>query len=64
MTAGVMKNNADGVFPKDFIPAGRAGDIKDLAGAILFLASRAGAYVNGNMLLMDGGRINILPATY
>jgi NAD(P)-dependent dehydrogenase (short-subunit alcohol dehydrogenase family) len=35
-----------------------------LAGAILFLASRAGAYVNGNMLLMDGGRINILPATY
>jgi NAD(P)-dependent dehydrogenase (short-subunit alcohol dehydrogenase family) len=51
-------------WPKDFIPEQRAGDTKDMAGAILFLTSRAGAYINGNVLLTDGGRLSILPATY
>ncbi|KAF1831421.1 NAD(P)-binding protein [Decorospora gaudefroyi] len=60
----------DGIFevkdkwPRDFIPLQRAGDVKDMAGAILFLTSRAGAYINGNVLLTDGGRLGILPATY
>ncbi|KAH7092360.1 hypothetical protein FB567DRAFT_557859 [Paraphoma chrysanthemicola] len=51
-------------FPRDFIPAERAGDVRDMAGAILFLASRAGGYINGNVLLTDGGRLSIQPATY
>jgi NAD(P)-dependent dehydrogenase (short-subunit alcohol dehydrogenase family) len=51
-------------FPRDFIPAERAGTVKDMAGAILFLASRAGGYINGNVLLTDGGRLSIQPATY
>ncbi|KAH7325810.1 hypothetical protein B0I35DRAFT_421243 [Stachybotrys elegans] len=41
----------------DKVPAKRAGNEGDIAGAILYLVSRAGAYVNGVSLCMDGGRI-------
>jgi 2-dehydro-3-deoxy-D-gluconate 5-dehydrogenase len=37
------------------IPAGRWGKPEDLAGAVVFLASRASDYVNGHVLLVDGG---------
>jgi len=37
------------------IPAGRWGEPEDLAGAIVFLASRAADYVNGHVLVVDGG---------
>lgn len=37
------------------IPAGRWGNPEDLAGAAVFLASKASDYVNGHVLLVDGG---------
>lgn len=37
------------------IPAGRWGDPTDLAGAAVFLASPASDYVNGEVLVVDGG---------
>jgi 2-deoxy-D-gluconate 3-dehydrogenase len=37
------------------IPAGRWGEPNDLAGAIVFLSSRASDYVNGHVLVVDGG---------
>ncbi|GAA1028826.1 2-dehydro-3-deoxy-D-gluconate 5-dehydrogenase KduD [Virgisporangium ochraceum] len=37
------------------IPAGRWGSPDDLAGATVFLASDAAAYVNGTVLAVDGG---------
>ena len=37
------------------IPAGRWGEPDDLAGAFVFLASRASDYVNGVILPVDGG---------
>jgi 2-deoxy-D-gluconate 3-dehydrogenase len=37
------------------IPAGRWGEASDLAGAAVFLASRASDYVNGHLLVVDGG---------
>jgi 2-deoxy-D-gluconate 3-dehydrogenase len=37
------------------IPAGRWGDPADLEGAAIFLASRASDYVNGHVLVVDGG---------
>ncbi|KAI8953830.1 hypothetical protein F4801DRAFT_87745 [Xylaria longipes] len=52
------------VLTADQAPAERSGSEEDFAGAILFLASRAGAYVNGECLLSDGGRLAQLPATY
>jgi NAD(P)-dependent dehydrogenase (short-subunit alcohol dehydrogenase family) len=39
----------------DHIPAGRWGDVADLMGATVFLASRAADYVNGHTLTVDGG---------
>ena len=37
------------------IPAGRWGEPEDLAGAAVFLASSASDYVNGHVLVVDGG---------
>ncbi len=37
------------------IPAKRIGEIEDMAGAAIFLASRAGDYVVGSTLIVDGG---------
>ena len=37
------------------IPAARWGEPQDLAGAVIFLASRASDYVNGHVLVVDGG---------
>ena len=54
----------DGVFPKSMIPLQRTGTAEDMAGCILFLASRAGAYCNGNVMVTDGGRLSQLPSTY
>jgi 2-dehydro-3-deoxy-D-gluconate 5-dehydrogenase len=40
------------------IPAGRWGTPEDLAGAAVFLASSASDYVNGHILVVDGGWMN------
>lgn len=53
-----------GVTSKDKIPAERVGSEEDMAGCILYLASRAGAYLNGNVIVTDGGRLSIMPSTY
>ena len=39
----------------DHIPANRWGDTQDLMGAAIFLASQASNYVNGHLLVVDGG---------
>ena len=39
----------------DHIPANRWGEPMDLMGATVFLASRASDYVNGHLLVVDGG---------
>ena len=36
-------------------PAGRIGTPEDMAGAAIYLASRAGDYVVGSTLVVDGG---------
>lgn len=37
------------------IPAGRWGEPEDMGGAVVFLASSASNYVNGHVLVVDGG---------
>jgi len=50
------RDNADEVGKR--IPAGRIGTPEDMAGAAIFLASRAGDYVLGSTLVVDGGVIH------
>ncbi|KXH59694.1 short-chain dehydrogenase/reductase [Colletotrichum salicis] len=63
MTTATVDAHKDG-WPKTTIPEERAGDVEDMAGAVLFLVSRAGAYTNGNVLVTDGGRLGIVPSSY
>lgn len=37
------------------VPLKRIGTPEDVAGACLFLSSRAGAYINGSVITVDGG---------
>lgn len=39
------------------IPLGRAGSARDIAGAVLWLASPAGAWVTGAVVAVDGGQL-------
>ncbi|CAG8975129.1 hypothetical protein HYALB_00004428 [Hymenoscyphus albidus] len=55
--------NASGAL-KAMIPLNREGNEQDMAGNILYLTSRAGGYINGNVFLTDGGRLNIVPSIY
>ncbi|MBB5710360.1 SDR family oxidoreductase [Sphingomonas xinjiangensis] len=68
----VVSSLAPGAFPSDMnkaardhgdgvakrIPAGRIGMEEDMAGAAIYLASRAGDYVVGETLTVDGGLVN------
>lgn len=47
------RDHADAVAKR--IPAGRVGEDADMAGAAIYLASRAGDYVVGSTLVVDGG---------
>jgi NAD(P)-dependent dehydrogenase (short-subunit alcohol dehydrogenase family) len=40
-------------------PVGRYGSEDDMAGAALFLASRASAFITGSTIYLDGGSVNI-----
>ena len=51
-------------FPINQIPHGTPGQFEDMTGTILYLVGKAGAYVNGNVQVLDGGRISMMPATY
>ena len=43
-----------------YVPLGRPGSPQDIEGLVVFLASRAGAYVNGATIPLDGGYLAAL----
>ena len=54
---------ADGEFDawlRARVPAGRWGEPHELAGAVVFLASAASDFVNGQMLYVDGGLLAVV----
>jgi NAD(P)-dependent dehydrogenase (short-subunit alcohol dehydrogenase family) len=65
----VVSGIAPGAFPSEMnkeardhgdavaqrVPAGRVGVTEDMAGAAIYLASRAGDYVMGETIVVDGG---------
>ncbi|MBL4800863.1 MAG: SDR family oxidoreductase, partial [Emcibacter sp.] len=53
MTKVVLKNHKQMML--DQIPLARVGEPEDMAAAAIYLASRAGSYVTGITLTVDGG---------
>ncbi|KAK6436740.1 hypothetical protein LTR95_007064 [Oleoguttula sp. CCFEE 5521] len=66
MTAPVSKawEHTDGVMPKTLVPEQRMGAEEEMAGTVLWMASKAGAYCNGNITLIDGGFLANHAGTY
>lgn len=48
---------------KKRVPVGRYGEVKEIADATIYLFSEAGSYVNGNILVVDGGQWRTTGAT-
>jgi NAD(P)-dependent dehydrogenase (short-subunit alcohol dehydrogenase family) len=55
MTKAISDDPARLRAERDMIPLGRWGEAEDVAGAAVFLASRAGAYLSGAIVPVDGG---------
>lgn len=55
LTAATRDNPESNQKVLDHIPAQRWGNTQDLMGAVVFLASRASDYINGHVLVVDGG---------
>lgn len=71
MTAGLpflqgqngKKSFEGGGVPKEVSPAERILGEEDVAGAVLYLCSKAGEMLDGCVLLADGGRVGVVPVT-
>ncbi|KAF1975034.1 NAD(P)-binding protein [Bimuria novae-zelandiae CBS 107.79] len=59
-----MTKSRDPRFGTGQVPQGRMGGVNDVAGLLLFLVGKGGAYVNGTVQVTDGGRMGVFPGTY
>lgn len=59
-----MTQGLDARFGTNQVPQGRMGSANDVAGLMLFLIGKGGAFINGTVQLTDGGRLGMFPNTY
>jgi len=57
MTAFALNNESSRKMMENQVPLGRIGEREDMAGLVIFLTSRAGAYMTGNVIPLDGGML-------
>jgi gluconate 5-dehydrogenase len=55
LTQALVEDETFTEWVKKRTPAGRWGEVEDLVGALIFLASPASDFVNGQILYVDGG---------
>jgi gluconate 5-dehydrogenase len=55
LTKALVESEPFSTWLKGRTPAGRWGDVEELSGAAIFLASDASSFVNGHILYVDGG---------
>lgn len=58
MMAATLEAFGEGI--KASVPLGRIGEPDDMAGVALFLSSKAGSYVTGTVIPVDGGIVGVL----
>jgi len=60
LTSALVADEEFSAWVRTRTPAGRWGAVDDLVGALLFLASPASDFVNGQVLYVDGGMLSVL----
>jgi gluconate 5-dehydrogenase len=60
LTSALVADEEFSSWVRNRTPAGRWGDVRDLVGALLFLASPASDFVNGQIIYVDGGMSAVL----
>ncbi|CAG9950268.1 unnamed protein product [Clonostachys rosea f. rosea IK726] len=58
-----LKRNPE-AYASQVSPLGRHGNAQDIAGCVLWLASKAGSWLSGMVVVTDGGKLSITPSTY
>ena len=58
MTAFMQDSEIEEEFVRE-CPRGRLGEPEDIAGTVIWLSSRAGAYVTGTVIVVDGGYVTL-----
>lgn len=59
MNTALVQNEQFSDWVKSRVPLGRWGELEEIGGAAVFLASPAGSYVNGHALVVDGGLVDM-----
>jgi gluconate 5-dehydrogenase len=60
MTAALVADEQFSAWVRGRTPAGRWGNVADLVGSLIFLASPASDFVNGQIIYVDGGMSCVL----
>lgn len=60
LTSALVADEQFSAWVRGRTPAGRWGDTRDLVGALVFLSSSAGDFVNGQTLYVDGGMTAVI----
>lgn len=60
LTAALVADEAFSSWVRGRTPAGRWGTVEDLVGTVVYLASPASDFVNGQVVYVDGGMLAVL----
>jgi gluconate 5-dehydrogenase len=60
LTSALVADEEFSAWVRGRTPAGRWGKVDDLVGTLIYLASDASAFVNGQIVYVDGGMLSVL----
>jgi gluconate 5-dehydrogenase len=60
LTAALVADETFSTWVRGRTPAGRWGRVEDLVGTLIYLSSDASAFVNGQIVYVDGGMLSVL----
>jgi gluconate 5-dehydrogenase len=60
LTSALVADEAFSAWVRGRTPAGRWGKVEDLVGTLIYLASDASDFVNGQVVYVDGGMLSVL----